>query len=171
EPLTHVNTMALPSATSPGDTHARKWRAELGSCANGRGNRGKTQVRMVRFDSRRWNALFSISSKALGSSLRGPENLRSAPRLAIVDEHSGASTMTLRSARGVHSSARRAIQIRRILTKRFPKSERPGALQSFWGPRGVVTVILLATTRSLFLVGEDRGMLLDDDPRMVCSEL
>ncbi|KAF8748959.1 cytochrome P450 [Rhizoctonia solani] len=52
--------------------------------------------------------------KRLGT-LRGPENLGSAPRLAIVGEHSGASTMTLRSARGVLSSARRAIRIRDII--------------------------------------------------------
>ncbi|KAF8751751.1 hypothetical protein RHS01_08480 [Rhizoctonia solani] len=47
-----------------------------------------------------------------------------------------------------------------------PEIGTPWSAPEFLGPRGVVTVILLATTRSLFLVGEDRGMLLDNDPRV-----
>ncbi|ELU38758.1 hypothetical protein AG1IA_07214 [Rhizoctonia solani AG-1 IA] len=71
------------------------------------------------------------------SSLRGPENLGSALGLAIVGEHSGAFGMTLGSARGVLPSARRAIRIRRILTRRLPKPEHSRALPGFWGPRRV----------------------------------
>ncbi|ELU36596.1 hypothetical protein AG1IA_09375 [Rhizoctonia solani AG-1 IA] len=43
--------------------------------------------------------------------------------------------MTLGRARGVLPSARRAIRVRRILTKRFPKPEHSRALPGFWGPR------------------------------------
>ncbi|KAF8715216.1 hypothetical protein RHS03_00053, partial [Rhizoctonia solani] len=69
-----------------------------------------------------------MSQSAVGYSLRGPENLGSAPGLAIVGEHSGAFGMTLGNARGVLPSARRAIRIRPIL-------EHSRALPGFWGPR------------------------------------
>ncbi|ELU44429.1 hypothetical protein AG1IA_01542 [Rhizoctonia solani AG-1 IA] len=69
------------------------------------------------------------------SALRGPENLGSAPALAIVGEHSGAFGMRPGSACGVLSTARREILIRRVLTRRFPKPERSRALPGFWGLR------------------------------------
>ncbi|KAF8745336.1 cytochrome P450, partial [Rhizoctonia solani] len=69
------------------------------------------------------------------STLRGLENLGSAPGLAIVGEHSRAFGVTLGSARGMLPTTRRAIRIRRILTRRFPKLEYFRALQSFGGAR------------------------------------